>query len=546
MFHDYNGIKRVYYQHPVRKEAFMKRIAESIKGKTNLMIIAILTLMIVLNLILSIGQIHRITETISDQYAKMYSYNIASSVHSHLIKEIALSEKMATSSALINWIRSEYDTELKEIAKAEYRTFMNLMSSQNLFLAIDSSKNLYYPHVHEQDVVLVPVTQVTPSNDLDRWYWDARDSNKEYLLNVDEDRILESYRVWINVPITYENQILGVIGTGLPFSKFLSDTDFQNAETNSVSLIFNHSGKILLDGSTPNPFNSNWHSIYTLSSDSEFNNLLNAFIDSGEKQFQVKIKNDAFSSVAIQSIENTEWYVATLYSQSAFYSANNLFVFLFSGLFTIVIILFIINIFINRTFVKPFMLLKESINLKSLFWDESLYGFEKTDEFGELAHSIQLMSERLVNTLPVGLVLVDHNFMIKYTNAYMSNLFGTSDKTEFETHYARHPELLFSAPNDYATLKHTLTHNEGINIFETQFMTIDHRMFWGEIHLHPMSESDHFVAIVVNIQSKKDYEDFLIQRASHDSLTGLANRHLLKRSYGANSTDIIATVIHFL
>ncbi len=533
----------------------MKRLTESIKGKINLMIIAVLTLMIILNLVLSIGQIHRIKETISEQYARMYSYNIASSIHSHLIKEIALSEKMANSSALLNWIRSEYDSELKSIAKADYFTFIELMSSQDLFLAIDASKNLYYPHLSNNEVVLVPVAQVNPTKESDQWYWEARNSKQDYLLNVDEDRILKSYRVWINVPILYEGKPLGVIGTGLSFNDFISDTDFQNAETNSVSLIFNRHGEILLDSSSSNPFDSTLQSVFSVSADSQFKPLLNDFIDSMETQLQIKIRNDAYTYIALQRIENTDWFVGTLYSQNAFYNGNNLFVFLFSGISTILIILFVINWFIRRNFVKPFTQLKESINLKNLFWDESLYDFDRTDEFGELAHSIQLMSERLINTLPVGLVLVDQNFMIKYTNAYMSSLFGTQDKTEFDEIFSQHPELLFSSPTDYAALKHNLNHNEGISIYETQFMTLNHSVFWGEIHLHPISDSDHYVAIIVDIQSKKDYEALLIQRASHDSLTGLANRHLfeevLRREldryyrYGNTFSLIVFDLDHF-
>ncbi|HYD59273.1 MAG TPA: EAL domain-containing protein [Noviherbaspirillum sp.] len=60
----------------------------------------------------------------------------------------------------------------------------------------------------------------------------------------------------------------------------------------------------------------------------------------------------------------------------------------------------------------------------------------------------------------------------------------------------------------------------------------DGTMFWSEVHVAPVKNADghvhHFVVAHYDITEKKRYEEELEYQANHDTLTGLANRNLLR------------------
>ncbi len=60
----------------------------------------------------------------------------------------------------------------------------------------------------------------------------------------------------------------------------------------------------------------------------------------------------------------------------------------------------------------------------------------------------------------------------------------------------------------------------------------DGTLFWNELHIAPVKNPDqtqatHFVSIINDVSERIHYQHMLEHQASHDTLTGLANRHLL-------------------
>lgn len=60
----------------------------------------------------------------------------------------------------------------------------------------------------------------------------------------------------------------------------------------------------------------------------------------------------------------------------------------------------------------------------------------------------------------------------------------------------------------------------------------DGSLFWNELHIAPVihpstGDTTHFVSVITDISERIHYQRMLEHQASHDTLTGLANRHLL-------------------
>lgn len=531
----------------------------SITHRFNIMIIFILCITIVINLIVMGLAMLNITSKVSQGYAKMYATEIANVIETHMSREIGLSLKLASTPSIVNWMSDEDNLNKKIIALDEITSFIDLLHDHNIFIAIDSSKNIYYPEEVNQQIPLEAKGTLSENITADKWYFNTLNSDKDYNINIDKDRFLESYRVWINVKVENANEPVGVIGTGLYLDYFITDNLSNIDDHSSYTLIIDNNGDVQIDGKQDlqNDTNSN-SSIFEFTSDDTIKSNLSEFLNSNQTETVLKVQNKEYAYAAFSKILDTNWYVVTFYNNDNFYTSNNLLFFIIMMIISIFAIIIVINLFIKRIFVKPFMNLIQSIQNKNIYISQELFGIERDDEFGLLANSIEQMSDRLVSSIPIGLFLIDSNFHLIYSNLNLVSQFNARNKDELSALFKDTPELIFANPDDFQRLKSILSSKENLVILEMQFVKCTGEVFWGEMHIQYKNSNEltHFYeGILLDTQSKKDYEAKLINLATTDGLTGLANRlHFnelvieeIERSerYGGPLSLIIFDLDHF-
>lgn len=301
-----------------------------------------------------------------------------------------------------------------------------------------------------------------------------------------------------------------------------------------------------------------YSNIYAYANDTNFAISLNEFLESHQTETVIKLKNANFDNAAFSSIKDTNWYVVTFYNNDTFYTSNNLLLFLFMMIISIIVLIVIINIFVKLIFVNPFMKLIQSLQNRNIYISNELFGIDRDDEFGLLANTIEQMSDRIVSSIPVGLFLVDCDFKLIYSNLNLLSQFNAPDKEAFRTLFNETPELLFANPDDFQRIKSIFTTKENLVILEIQFVNFSGEVFWGELHIQYKNDDAiaHFYeCILLNTQNKKDYEAQLLNLATTDALTGLYNRFRfdelvveeIERSerYGGPLSMIIFDLDHF-
>lgn len=478
--------------------------------------------------------INRITNRVSSQFARMYSSEIVNEIESYLSREIALSEQLAKTDAVKFWFSEEENLRLKREVFKSVESFNASFSDHNVYLVPDYSKNIYALMPETIFLAFEPLGVISKTIEDDTWYFETLASSNAYSLNIDRDRFFNHNRIWVNVKVFHEDRVVGIVGTGLYLDRFINDILNLHDDVYAKSYIIDNHGIVQI-ASTETDFQNETdatieNTIYRYSDDASFKSLVENYIWSDDSSKIIPLSNSSpsYDYAAFERIENSNWHVVTFYSKDALFSSANLFSILILTALTAIILGFIINDIVNRIFVVPFKLLNDSIQRKDVYHDELLYGLNRDDEFGELAKTIELMTDRLVRSVPVGMFILDDSFKLTYANAYFLNQFKCTLKDLLQTRLHTEPESLFVSPEDYFRFRELLLNDDPIFTYEAEMIDFENNHFWVEVHISKLKSNyaiSQYEGILINIQSKKTYEQKLYNLATMDSLTGIVNRY---------------------
>lgn len=138
-----------------------------------------------------------------------------------LVREITLTQKMASSPLLKAWVKNESDPQARARAVAELEDFRHFFRSKSYFFAIARSGNYYFNDEKGGSDPHRPRYTLSESIAKDSWFYATLRQVPDYDLNVDTDRHLKVTKVWINTVLKDQGKPLAVIGTGVDLSDFI-------------------------------------------------------------------------------------------------------------------------------------------------------------------------------------------------------------------------------------------------------------------------------------------------------------------------------------
>jgi serine phosphatase RsbU (regulator of sigma subunit) len=139
-----------------------------------------------------------------------------------LTRELALTDKLAHSAFIRDWLLDENDPVKRRQALTELEDFRTVFADHSYFLIADRSLH-YYFNDRKNEYADHPLRYtLDPTLSRDAWYFRTRHDNQPYELNVDRDIPLNVTKVWINMRVPGpDGQMLGLVGTGLDLSDFV-------------------------------------------------------------------------------------------------------------------------------------------------------------------------------------------------------------------------------------------------------------------------------------------------------------------------------------
>ncbi|MCL2009349.1 MAG: GGDEF domain-containing protein [Synergistaceae bacterium] len=338
---------------------------------------------------------------ISVNYARVYASNAAYAFGAFFDKEISLVAKAARSGAIVNWFADEDDQEKKDRAHAEMMAVIESLHSDNLYIGIEKTLNEFTVEKGYAVDDIRPFATLDPNYYDDAWYFECIASDKDYVLNVDIDKILNRKRLWVNYKVFQNGVPLGIVCTGMEFSRVAEEYFSKYSDVKIRALIVDGDGVIHVDslrlGTEDFLLYASDANIKREFSDPKFLDAVESYLNGIEGYFKsadalriVEMRDGPYRYATIVPIMSTDWSVITLYNSSSLFDKARLIPLLLVML-GVFIIFALINNFMNYELIfMPFEQLTRSLaRLKENNVMGCIYGLERNDEVGILANTIQ-------------------------------------------------------------------------------------------------------------------------------------------------------------
>jgi diguanylate cyclase (GGDEF)-like protein len=139
-----------------------------------------------------------------------------------LMREVALAETLARSPIIIDWAANEANPESARRGLAELEHYRLAFSDHSYFFVVDRSGNYYFNDREGSYTGNQFRYTLSPDNPRDGWYYTTAAGGPGCQLNVDNDDVLSVTKVWINCVVEQDGRTLGILGTGIDLSVFIS------------------------------------------------------------------------------------------------------------------------------------------------------------------------------------------------------------------------------------------------------------------------------------------------------------------------------------
>lgn len=152
-----------------------------------------------------------------------------------LTREVALAQTLARSPVVLEWAADEGDAAKRRRGLAEFEHYRSTFSDHSYFFVVDGSGNYYFNDSADSYAGSQYRYTLSPENPRDGWYYTTIKGHG-CQLNVDHDDVLAVTKVWINCVVEANGRKLGILGTGLDLTTFLSQV--VNSDQEGVESLF--------------------------------------------------------------------------------------------------------------------------------------------------------------------------------------------------------------------------------------------------------------------------------------------------------------------
>src|SRR5215217_3533952 len=140
-----------------------------------------------------------------------------------LIREVSLAETLSGSQAIRDWAVAEDDPLRKQRGLAELEHYRRYFADRSYFFVVAGSGNYYFNDAANAYAGNQLRYALNPEKPDDAWYYSTIELAEGCHLNVNNDANLGVTKVWMNCVIREGDRVLGVLGTGIDLTAFISE-----------------------------------------------------------------------------------------------------------------------------------------------------------------------------------------------------------------------------------------------------------------------------------------------------------------------------------
>ncbi|ETX12672.1 hypothetical protein MUS1_01385 [Marinomonas ushuaiensis DSM 15871] len=296
-----------------------------------------------------------------------------------LIQEVNLSKEFAELESLKAWAKQPYNDVLKQQAFDDTEAFRSRFSDNSYFIALRGSERYYYSddskyqntNKDESEKEFYRYT-LDQNKTADSWFYSIIDIKLNLHLNVNPDVELGVVKLWSDVLIRDGEDILGVVGTGLDLTTFLSKM-VNEQDIYSAIVFTDHDGSIqlyqkeeLIDYASITKQSNNKKQIFQLLDDDSSREQLQKSFELAKLQpdnvEMARVNKDGVSQLAsVIYIAEIDWFQVNFIDINSFLPWTEFSSLLVVFLISLVCALVTIYVLITLIITKPLNELERSI-----------------------------------------------------------------------------------------------------------------------------------------------------------------------------------------
>ncbi|MDR1838509.1 MAG: response regulator [Treponema sp.] len=356
--------------------------------------------------------IHDISTGESRNNARFYSVEVAEILGAHLNSEIGFLNYASQSKELINWFADEDNIEKKAAAYEEMMRYAEILQIKSLYFVILDSLNEYSIENGALFEDFVSFNVLDPLKLYDQWFFDCINSDNEFTLWMDVDKITNTRRLWLNHKVMENGDVCGVFCSALQFDDIFNELFGRYDSKNVKGFIIDQNGFIKMDSSVSEPalffegvthdeaqetrhiLDVNQNRVF-ISAIKEYleRSALNVISDFNYGFFLVEpditiLSNSPYRYLATTPIPNTSWSTVILYSAQSLFNIRLLLQPLLVIMSVFLLYAAVSSELIKRMVFTPLKRLTGSVSSAG-FDSSGIFGINRDDEIGELARTMQ-------------------------------------------------------------------------------------------------------------------------------------------------------------
>jgi signal transduction histidine kinase/CheY-like chemotaxis protein len=370
------------------------RIAARARNVNTILLILVLVVMTAITGVI----INGINTGSSMNLVRAYSMEAAEKFFSYISQDLTLTQKSAHSKAVTAWFADEKNEAKKAAAFDEMMDYVGMMQDIYLYFGIHESLNEYTIESRMPFSDLVSFGKLNKEASSDVWYFECIESDNDYTLKIDMEKVTGTWRLWINHKVMVDGKVAGVFCTGLKIPDIFHDI-FGKYETQKVrGYIIDRHGIIQSDSTHAEIYLMDFgNHIREENSDSAFAAALHSYMGRIDGFFGlhsvpevVKLSKGMYGYAAIEPVGSTDWSAVVLFNNSLLGTAH-LLPLLITMLVALLLYVVARDFFLTRLIFTPLDRLTQSVSDGSAVKNSGadFYGCGRDDEIGGLARTIR-------------------------------------------------------------------------------------------------------------------------------------------------------------
>ncbi|MNZ30310.1 nitrate/nitrite sensor protein NarQ [compost metagenome] len=339
-------------------------------------------------------------------YAKNFTLLNQQKILAPVIRELALSRRLAESVVTQDWLLAENDPMRRSLFFREAEGYRADHREYSYFVVVNASGHYYY-NDSSAPLSNIPRYTLSPEDPQDSWYFETLKNDQPFNINVNYDAKLKVTKVWFNMVVRAGNEKIGLAGGALDLTEFL-DQFISRREAGVTSMIIDGSGALqahpdpkMIAYSSGASGNAQ-HSVFKLlGNDQERGELRAAMAGAGEKPGEVQTLWTSIEGkkrlLAMAYIPQLDWYVLSAIDLHAAQVLDSRWLWVLIGTLAGLLALLLLGFAytVDLLVLRPLRGLKQSAKAIAAGQYDNPLPSASGDEIGELSAAFSSMANQI-------------------------------------------------------------------------------------------------------------------------------------------------------